>query len=137
MSKEKFKIRAAVLAKGTMSLRATLMIGDCFFEQMAHAMVTNSGYRGHPLTYGTAMQFLKENGFNFIQQAAFRGYNFDFKIGPVAVEINIGSRSAHGRVTDRKKIIDVTSACPMIYISAPRPEYIDRFVFEYNKLFSM
>jgi hypothetical protein len=71
MLKEEFKIfRAAVLVKGTMNLRFTLMIGDCFFEQMAHAMVTNSGYRGHPLTYGTAMQFLKENGFYYATTCA-------------------------------------------------------------------
>ncbi len=63
MSKEKFKIRAAVLAKGTMNLRATLMIGDCFFEHLARNMVTSSGNRGHPLTHGTAIRVLKENGF--------------------------------------------------------------------------
>ena len=34
MSKEEFKIRAAVLAKGTISLRATLMIGDCFLTNL-------------------------------------------------------------------------------------------------------
>jgi hypothetical protein len=63
MSKEEFKIRAAVLVKGTTNLRYTLMIGDCFFERLANSMVTHSETRGHPLTNGTAIRVLKENGF--------------------------------------------------------------------------
>jgi hypothetical protein len=61
MSKEEFKMRAAVLAKGTMALRCTLMIGDAFYKKVASNMVISSKYRGHSLTKKTVVRILKSD----------------------------------------------------------------------------
>jgi hypothetical protein len=50
MSKEEFKMRAAVLVKGTLNLKCMLMIGDAFFKRVASAMVIHSTDRGRSLT---------------------------------------------------------------------------------------
>jgi hypothetical protein len=63
MSKEEFKMRAAVLVKGTKHLSSTLMIGDAFFNQVASSMCRNSKSRGRSLTKETAVRVMKSSGF--------------------------------------------------------------------------
>jgi hypothetical protein len=63
-------------------------------------------------------KFFKSENIDFVYQFPIDGYNLDFLVSPVAVEVNIGGKLPHKRITDFKKIKDLSGRMQIIYIHA-------------------
>jgi len=76
----------------------------------------------------TVFKFLGDSGFKDVRrQVALDGYNFDFMVGTVAVELNVQSCDPLRRKFDFKKIEDVTGrGMTIIYLCVKDASHIRR-----------